>query len=152
MISVFGSSLIFLAFLVALIGFSMLLFGRIFRENNKRYITSGSNALLFSCLIIIVCFITLLSQFLSDSFNLKFVTETSSIATPLIYKIGALWAGATGSLLLWSTIVAAYIIYFILLGKKRYSAIFTTSLIIMGLIYACFLGFIFFLPFILIKL
>ena len=144
MISIFGSAILFLAFLFSLIGIGTLVLGR-FSNNDSRYIKSGSNALLGSAIIVIISFITLLSQFLSDTFHLKFVADTSSIATPTIYKIGALWAGSTGSLLLWSTIVAAYKIYFILSYRKKYPEIFTTTLIIIGLISTCFLGFIYFL-------
>ncbi len=146
MISIFGTSLNFLSLLFCLIGLSIIAFAKINNTRNRLvYIKAGTNAILSSCIIIIICFLALLIEFLSDSFDLKFVANTSSTSTPLIYKIGALWAGSAGSLLLWNTIVSIYFMYFILKFKTRLQEIYPTTILIMGFIYACFVGFLYFL-------
>ena len=146
MISVFGTSLNFLSIMFCLIGLSIIAFGQISNKKNSIvYTNAGTNAILSSCVIIIICFVSLLIEFLNDSFNLKFVANTSSISTPLIYKIGALWAGSSGSLLLWSTIVSIYFIYFILKFKNKLKEIYPSTVLIIGFIYVCFIGFLYFL-------
>ncbi len=43
-----------------------------------------------------------------NNFALSYVAEHSSLQTPLLYRIGALWGGARGSLLLWLFVLCAY--------------------------------------------
>lgn len=50
----------------------------------------------------IVVLILLISAFLIDNFSIDIVRRYSSIELPICYKISALWAGSTGSFLLWS--------------------------------------------------
>lgn len=53
----------------------------------------------FACLTIAM--ITLWVSLLTNDFSIKYVAQHVSRALPLPYKISALWAGASGSLLLW---------------------------------------------------
>ena len=43
-----------------------------------------------------------------DDFSLRYVAENSSRATPLLYRVTALWSALDGSLLLWLLVLAAY--------------------------------------------
>lgn len=52
-------------------------------------------------------FLTLLYAFIASDFSLVTVALNSHRATPLIYKIGALWANHEGSLLLWTCLSTA---------------------------------------------
>jgi cytochrome c-type biogenesis protein CcmF len=57
--------------------------------------------------------ICLLAGFLGNDFRLDYVHSYSSVAQPLAYKIGALWGGQAGSLLLWVlflTVMAAIMV------------------------------------------
>jgi len=49
--------------------------------------------------------VCLVSGFLTDDFRLNYVHSYSSVSQPLPYKIGALWGGQSGSLLLWVLIL-----------------------------------------------
>ena len=150
MISIFGSSVIFLALTFSVIGIGILLFSRFSNKKNDNIIQSGSNAILGSSILILIAFIHLLYQIINNNFDIQFVAKVSSSTTPLLYKIGSLWAGSQGSLLLWTSIIAIYIIYFILSKHKKFKEIFPTALIIIAFIFSSFVGFLFFLenPFI----
>jgi len=64
-------------------------------------LNSGRNATIacFGCLTVAIA--VLLFLLVKGDFSVKYVAEHTSKALPLAYKIGALWAGAAGSLLLW---------------------------------------------------
>jgi len=59
--------------------------------------TSGLIAVATGCLV---------AGFLADDFRLDYVYHYSSTSQPLPYKIGALWGGQAGSLLLWVLILS----------------------------------------------
>jgi cytochrome c-type biogenesis protein CcmF len=50
----------------------------------------------------------LLSAFLSDQFQIRYVAEHSNRALPLYWKVSAVWAGQEGSLLLWAFLQALF--------------------------------------------
>jgi len=52
-----------------------------------------------------VALIVLVVAFLRDDFSLRVVAGYSSVELPVFYKLSALWAGAEGSLLLWTVCV-----------------------------------------------
>ena len=145
MISIFGSSVIFLALTFSFIGIGILLFSRLSNNKDDKIIQSGSNAIFGSSILILIAFFHLLYQIINNNFDVQFVAKVSSSTTPLLYKIGSLWAGSQGSLLLWTSIIAIYIIYFILSKHKKFKEIFPTALIIIAFIFSSFIGFLFFL-------
>ena len=145
MISIFGSSIIFLALIFSVIGIGILLYSRFLKNKNYRIVQSGSNAILGSSLLILIAFFHLLYQIINNNFDIKFVAKVSSSTTPLMYKIGSLWAGSQGSLLLWTSIISIYIIYFIISKQNKFYKIFPTALIIIGFIFSSFIGFLYFL-------
>jgi cytochrome c-type biogenesis protein CcmF len=51
--------------------------------------------------LLLVCFVTLEVAFVSNDFSLSVVANHSSEATPLFYKLTAMWSSQEGSLLLW---------------------------------------------------
>ena len=138
MISIFGSSIIFLALIFSVIGIGILLYSRFLKNKNYRIVQSGSNAILGSSLLILIAFFHLLYQIINNNFDIKFVAKVSSSTTPLMYKIGSLWAGSQGSLLLWTSIISIYIIYFIISKQNKFYKIFPTALIIIGFIFSSF--------------
>ncbi len=52
--------------------------------------------------------LTLVFCFLTDDFRLAYVARNSARSLPVLYKISALWAGQSGSLLLWLLILSFY--------------------------------------------
>ena len=145
MISIFGSSLIFLAFILSIISLGILLFSRFTGNKDFRFIQSGINSILSASILIIISFFNLLYQIINNNFDIAFVAKVTSSTTPLIYKIGSLWAGSQGSLLLWSAIMSLFIIYFVFSKHKRFKKVFPTALIIIGIMFSSFIGFLYFL-------
>jgi cytochrome c-type biogenesis protein CcmF len=55
----------------------------------------------------------------TDQFNLEYVASYSNRALPTMYKIAALWAGQSGSILFWLFILATYAGVVVLLNRRR---------------------------------
>src|SRR6266487_2361360 len=51
----------------------------------------------------------MLAAILSNDFSIRYVAENSSRATPVFFKVLALWSADEGSLLLWNLILSGYI-------------------------------------------
>ncbi len=60
----------------------------------------------------------LVYYFMTDNFSIEYVASYSSRALPAFYKFAAFWAGADGSLLLWSLFLSGYTVAFLKLEKK----------------------------------
>jgi len=56
--------------------------------------------------------------FLTDDFSIAAVAQYSSTKLPFFYKLSAVWAGASGSLLLWS--VAVFLLFALWLRDSRF--------------------------------
>ncbi len=67
---------------------------------------SAERGLLASAALIVVATGCLISGFLTNDFRIDYVYHYSSTSQALEYKIGALWGGQAGSLLLWLLILA----------------------------------------------
>ena len=68
---------------------------------------SAERALLVTFGLVSLATLCLLHGFLRDDFRLDYVYNYSSSSQPLPYKIGALWGGQAGSLMLWALFLTA---------------------------------------------
>lgn len=75
--------------------------GRKFEKHARQATTASVVAVCCATLFLILCFV-------SNDFRVAYVANNSSRSLPLIYKISALWAGQSGSLLLWLLIISLY--------------------------------------------
>jgi cytochrome c-type biogenesis protein CcmF len=57
---------------------------------------------------------------LTDQFGVALVAQTSHLAQPTQYKISALWAGQSGSLLLWAWILSIYAVAASYVNRRRH--------------------------------
>ena len=71
---------------------------------------------LAGALLQLAAFCLLVRSFIVNDFSVVYVRDNSSLATPLIYKISATWAGQQGSFLLWALLTSVSVIP--LLGAK----------------------------------
>ena len=67
-----------------------------------------------------------------NNFHMAYVAEHSSLQTPLIYRIGALWGGESGSLLLWVLVLALYIGYLLLRPPREAGHLQSAALAVLG--------------------
>lgn len=54
----------------------------------------------------LAAFLLLVRAFIANDFSIVYVRDNSSLATPFIYKISAVWAGQQGSFLLWALLTS----------------------------------------------
>ena len=79
------------------------------RNQDQRLFLVGQRlALCVSFFIFLATFI-LSYQLIISNFDIDYVARYTSIETPTIYKISALWAGQSGSLLFWLFILSVQV-------------------------------------------
>jgi len=83
------------------------------KNNDSRLFISGRRAALISAALVVIATMVLARELIVSNFNLEYVAHYTSRATPLLYKISALWAGQAGSLLFWVFILAIYVLIII---------------------------------------
>src|SRR4029079_16658119 len=62
----------------------------------------------------------LLVALLSNQFSIRYVAHYSERALPIAYKLAAFWAGQEGSLLLWSWLLAAMAVIYVLRDHSQH--------------------------------
>lgn len=76
------------------------------RKRNENWIESGRRAALVTSGLVFFETLTLIAALVGDQWHLQYVWQTSLPEQPLIYKVGALWGGMSGSVLFWLTLLA----------------------------------------------
>ena len=135
----------FLLFLNAFLSFLVIFYS--FRNLKTTQNTIFKNIYqinLFQCTSIIVCFLTLISAFLTSDFSLLSVYQNSHSLKPTFYKISGTWGNHEGSLLLWVIILTIFSFLFLILNKKHPKSYRLYTLIIQNFL---ILGFLFFILF-----
>src|ERR1700753_4190906 len=94
-----GHVLLILAFVCAIYGFGASLYG--VRTGQRIWVVSARRAMYALCGIAAVAFVILHIRFVPNDFHYTVVAGGSSTTTPFFYRIAAVWATQSGSLLLW---------------------------------------------------
>jgi cytochrome c-type biogenesis protein CcmF len=68
---------------------------------------------------IAIAILVLFNAFAQSDFQLAYVAQNSARSMPLAYRLGALWGGQQGSLLLWLFVLMAYTATCVLTQRKR---------------------------------
>ncbi|MEW5807645.1 MAG: heme lyase CcmF/NrfE family subunit [Acidobacteriota bacterium] len=92
-------------------------------SRSKNMIKSGENAGIASFALISIASIALVHGFLTDDFRIEYVAHYSSIHQPLLYKLGAFWAGQAGSLLLWAWMLSLFSTVIVLQNRNKNRAL-----------------------------
>lgn len=77
---------------------------------------------------------------LTDDFSVSYVAETSARATPLLFKITTAWSALSGSLVLWTLVLAGYTAVVLRQVRSVEDRLGTGALAILGLVAAFFFG------------
>lgn len=88
------------------------------KGHNHSLLTHSRRATTISVISIGGAALSLLRAFIGNDFRFAYVVRNSERSLPLVYKISALWAGQSGSLLLWLLILS--IMTLIVHYHKRY--------------------------------
>lgn len=81
--------------------------------------TAARDSLLASSAMALASTATLLSALIQNDFSLAYVAANSEIQMPLIYRVSALWRDSSGSMLLWTAMLAVGAISYLMLYRRR---------------------------------
>jgi cytochrome c-type biogenesis protein CcmF len=90
-------------------------------RDNARLTESGQRAVGVVFAMVSLAMVMLITLLVTDKFHFAYVASESNRDLPLFYKIGSLWAGQNGSLLLWTWCVSAYSVAAVLTQKDRHN-------------------------------
>ena len=123
-------------------GFSILsiitLYIFIRNGDNRLYLTGQRLSLGISFFIFLSTFI-LWYQLIISNFDIDYVARYTSLETPFIYKISALWAGQSGSLLFWLFILSIFATITILQNQSKHHGLMPWVMISLAIIQLFFL-------------
>ena len=93
------------------LGFSLLSIITLYiyiRNGDKRLFLTGQRLSLGISFFVFLSTFILWYQLIMSNFDIDYVARYTSLETPFIYKISALWAGQSGSLLFWLFILSIF--------------------------------------------
>ncbi len=100
---------------------------------------SAERSLLASLGLVALSVVSLEHGFLTNDFTLDSVYHYSSVSQPLPYKIGALWGGQAGSLLLWALILSTMSGIVVLTNRDKNRAIMPWVVHVLAIVLTFFL-------------
>ena len=83
--------------------------------------------------------LTMVYALVTDDFSIKYVAQVGSRATPLTFKIVALWSALEGSILFWGLIMGTYLLAFALVHRnehRRYMSLALGTMLGVGVFFA----------------
>ena len=98
-----GSVALTLAFLAALFAVVAALLGR---NGDRRWVEVSRRSVYALCGLLTFCVVLIEIAFGTDDFSFNVVQQHSSIETPFLYKMAAMWSSQEGSLLLWAWVLS----------------------------------------------
>ena len=111
-----GYSALAVALLATIISFASFIYYT--RTQNESIYNFSKTALYGQTFFLTASVIILLYYFLIRDFNVEYVALYSDTSLPLAYTIGAIWGGASGSLLLWAWIASLFMTGIVLREQK----------------------------------
>ena len=115
---VFGSFALLLAFVLACYG--LLAGGMGIALGRGRLQASAERASLMIFPAVLAAAICLVGLIFHNDFSVAYIAEHSNRALPFYFKFAVLWSGQEGSLLFWSTVLAAYTFIALLTSGRRH--------------------------------
>jgi cytochrome c-type biogenesis protein CcmF len=79
------------------------------QRNDDRLVQSGRYAAVLTLPLVLIGCLGLWYALLTHDFGVKYVADVSSNATPVIFRITALWGSQNGSILFWCLIMAMFV-------------------------------------------
>ena len=91
--------------------------------------------------LIALVFAALIVALVTDDFDLLFVANNTTFATPMLYKVVGVWGNHEGSLILWMLVLALFLAFLSRKPQGMPGRTHTLALLFLGLILAAFYGF-----------
>ena len=89
-------------------------------NNDERINLLGHRSALASSFLVFLSTFVLSYQLMISNFDIDYVARYTSFETPTMYKISALWAGQSGSLLFWLFILSIFSVIVILQNQTKH--------------------------------
>ena len=89
-------------------------------NNDERINLLGHRSALASSFLVFLSTFVLSYQLMISNFDIDYVARYTSFETPTMYKISALWAGQSGSLLFWLFILSIFSVIVILQNQAKH--------------------------------
>lgn len=140
MIPELGHLALILACIVALVLGTLPLLG--IHRQREEWIALARPAARVVALLVLGSFVALSWAFLHDDFTVLYVAQNSNSLLPSIYRFGAVWGGHEGSLLLWATMLALWMLAVSIFSRRLPEVFVARVLGVLGLVAAGFLLFI----------
>ena len=109
------------------------------QTKDQRLVLTGQRLALGVSFFVFLATFILSYQLLIGNFDVDYVARYTSIETPTIYKISALWAGQSGSLLFWLFILSIYTTIVILQNQRKHNRLMPWVIITLAIIQMFFL-------------
>ena len=100
---------------------------------------SAERSMLAACVLVALAVFALEYGFVTNDFRLDSVYHYSSVNQPLPYKIGALWGGQAGSLLLWAFILSCMSSLVVLTNRHKNRAMMPWIVHVLAIVLTFFL-------------
>lgn len=139
MIPEFGHLALIIALMLSLVQVVFPLWG--VATNNAGWESLGKSCALGQLGFILFSFGCLLFALISNDFSVSYAMQNSAESLPLMYRIGALWGGHEGSLLLWALMLSGWTALVALCSRRLPLKLQARVLAVLGMISAGFLLF-----------
>ena len=139
MIPELGHFALILAFILAIVQGVLPLIGAY--QNHSALMAVGRPAASGQFLFTAIAFACLTWAFIANDFSVQYVAMHSNTATPIYYRITAVWGSHEGSLLLWALTLAGWTFAVTLFSRHLPEAFLARVLGVLGLISIGFLAF-----------
>lgn len=90
-------------------------------KSNKDAIELGRTTLMANSLVILLAFITLMTQLYRMDLSNYYVVMHSGEHLPIFYRITSIWSGSSGSLLFWNLLLNLFSFYVLYETRKFYT-------------------------------
>lgn len=139
----FANATIYLG--LALAVYSLLIITLGISTKNQKLVNSGKGGVIALFICTTLAMLTLSYLLGTSQFEYKYVSDYTSSELPLIYKLTALWAGNSGSLLLWTFFLVLYTVMITFSSKMKGNPMvpyITSILLANGVFFFFILGFV----------
>lgn len=106
MVAEFGFGVLIVTLILALYGIGAAIYG--FIKQKSAWIDSARSAMLLTWPLVTLSALSLIYLQVTNHYEVDFVYQVISNSMPLYLKLTALWGGQSGSLILWSWLMASF--------------------------------------------
>ncbi len=124
-----GNFALIVAFVLAFFSIAASLLGA--HRLDTRLLAVGERSVHGVTFLVLVATLATWGLILNDNFGINYVAGHSNAAMPLHYKIGALWAGQNGSLLLWTLVLVGFASAAVFTQRKQHNRLMPYAIAVM---------------------